>query len=186
MNAHLVGFSGSLRKESYNTRLLKAVLQLLPDGLTMEIISIADIPLFNEDHEPPAVPDYPAPVKTFREAIRKADGMLIVSPEYNYSIPGVLKNAIDWASRGTDAPVIGKPVSLMGATPGLWGTARMHMAFQPVFHTLNMKAVHKPEVYIAKAKEKFDNEGNLVDETAKKMIVSNLEELKKIIAAWSK
>ena len=186
MNAHLIGISGSLRAASYNTKLLKAAQQLLPEGLTLDIISIADIPLFNEDLEPPAAPDYPLPVKTFREAIAKADGMLIVSPEYNYSIPGVLKNAVDWASRGKDAPIVGKPVSLMGATPGIWGTARMHMAFQPVFHTLDVKAVHKPEVYLSKAAEKFDDNGNLVDETAKKLIVKNLEELQKIIEKYSK
>lgn len=183
MSIQLIGFSGSLRKGSYNTKLLKAVQQLLPEGVTLEIVSIADIPLLNEDLEPPAAPDYPGPVKDFREAIRKADGIVIASPEYNYSIPGTVKNAIDWASRGKDAPIIGKPVSLMGATPGLWGTARMHMAFQPVLHTLNMKAVHKPEVYLAKAGDKFDAQGNLTDETAKKMITGNLEELKKIIEA---
>lgn len=186
MSIHLIGFSGSLRKESYNTKLLKAVQKLLPEGLTLEVVSIAAIPLFNEDHEPPAAPDYPEPVRQFREAIRNADGVVIVSPEYNYSIPGTVKNAIDWASRGNDAPIIGKPVSLMGATPGLWGTARMHMAFQPVFHTLDVKAVHKPEVYLAKAKDKFDSQGNLVDEIAKKMIVGNLNELKKIIEVWRK
>lgn len=184
MSIHLIGVSGSLRKGSYNTKLLKAAQQLLPEGVTMEIVSIADLPLLNEDLEPPTMPDYPAPVKNFREAMRKADGVVFASPEYNYSIPGVLKNAIDWASRGKDAPIIGKPVALIGATPGPWGTARMHMAFQPVFHTLNVKAVHKPEVYLAKAAEKFDAQDNLTDETAKKMIIGNLEELKKIIEAW--
>lgn len=182
MSIKLIGISGSLRKESFNTKLLRAAVELAPEGVSLEMYSIADIPLFNEDLEPPAAANYPDAVVRFREAIAKADGVVFVSPEYNYSIPGVLKNAIDWASRGKDSPIIGKPVSLMGATPGPWGTTRMHMAFQPVFHTLNVKAVHKPEVYVANAKDKFDTDGRLTDEAAKKQIVKNLEALRGIIA----
>ena len=135
---HWVGISGSLRKESFNTWLLHAVQELLPSGVTMDIISIADIPLYNADLDLPSVKERPGPVTIFRQALAKANGLVIVSPEYNYSIPGGLKNAIDWASRGEDSPLLKKPVALMGATPGMWGTVRMQQAFHPLFQFLNM------------------------------------------------
>src|SRR6476620_669920 len=103
MDAHLhfVGISGSLRKDSWNTMLLKSCFSLLPSDVTMEVASIGDLPLYNADNDLPAVEERPLPVKQFRDILSKADGLVIVSPEYNYSIPGGLKNAIDWASRGT-------------------------------------------------------------------------------------
>lgn len=135
---HWVGISGSLRKESFNTWLLYAVQELLSTGVTIDIISIADIPLYNADLDLPSVKERPGPVTIFRQALAKANGLVIVSPEYNYSIPGGLKNAIDWASRGEDSPLLKKPVALMGATPGMWGTVRMQQAFHPLFQFLNM------------------------------------------------
>ena len=110
-----------------------------------------------------------------------ADGILISSPEYNYSIPGGLKNAIDWASRGEDSPLLRKPIAVIGATIGLWGTTRMQMAFHNVFLFLDMKPVYKPEVLVAQAEKKFDKDGNLTDETTKKLVRQKLEALKELI-----
>jgi chromate reductase len=178
---HFIGISGSLRKGSFNTQLLYNLPELLPENVTMEIISFADIPLYNADMDTPASKERPPAVAVFRNKLASCDALIIVSPEYNYSIPGGLKNAIDWASRGEDSPLLKKPVSLMGATPGLWGTVRMQLAFHAVFQFLNMKPVYKPEVLIAKAKDKFDEKGKLKDEQAKDIIRKNLDHLKQIV-----
>ena len=177
----LVGMSGSLRKGSYNTMLLKAAAQLLPTDVSMEIISIEDIPLYNADLDLPAAKQRPQAVEHFRKMLSDADGILISSPEYNYSIPGGLKNAIDWASRGEDSPLLRKPVAVIGATTGLWGTTRMQLAFHNVFLYLDMKPVYKPEVLVAQAEKKFDKSGNLIDEMAKKLLKQKLEALKEMI-----
>ena len=177
----LVGVSGSLRKGSYNTMLLKAALQLLPPNVSMEIISIEDIPLYNADLDLPAAKQRPEAVEHFRKMLTDADGILISSPEYNYSIPGGLKNAIDWASRGEDSPLLHKPIAVVGATTSLWGTARMQVAFHNVFLFLDMKPVYKPEVLVAQAEKKFDKNGNLIDEMAKKLLKQKLEALKEMI-----
>ena len=176
-----VGISGSLRKGSYNTMLLKAALQLLPTDISMEIISIEDIPLYNADLDLPAAKQRPKTVEHFRKMLTDADGILISSPEYNYSIPGGLKNAIDWASRGEDSPLLRKPVAVIGATTGLWGTIRMQLAFHNVFLYLDMKPVYKPEVLVAQAEKKFDKNGNLIDEMTKKLLKQKLEALKEMI-----
>ncbi|HEX3167816.1 MAG TPA: NAD(P)H-dependent oxidoreductase [Chitinophagaceae bacterium] len=177
----LVGLSGSLRKGSYNTMLLKAAGQLLPVDVSMDIVSIEDIPLYNADLDLPAAKQRPETVEHFRKMLTDADGILISSPEYNYSIPGGLKNAIDWASRGEDSPLLRKPVAVIGATTGLWGTARMQLAFHNVFLFLDMKPVYKPEVLVAQAEKKFNKQGHLIDETAKKLIKQKLEALKELI-----
>lgn len=177
----LVGLSGSLRKGSYNSLLLNAAAQLLPTDVSMEIISIADIPLYNADLDLPAAKQRPEVVEHFRKMLADADGILISSPEYNYSIPGGLKNAIDWASRGEDSPLLRKPIAVIGATTGLWGTTRMQMAFHNVFLFLDMKPVYKPEVLVAQAEKKIDKVGNLIDETTKKLIRQKLEALKEMI-----
>jgi len=181
----LVGISGSLRKGSYNTMLLKAALQLLPLNVSMEIISIEDIPLYNADLDLPSAKQRPKPVEHFRKILTDADGILISSPEYNYSIPGGLKNAIDWASRGEDSPLLRKPVAVIGATTGLWGTTRMQLAFHNVFLFLDMKPVYKPEVLVAQAEKKFDKTGNLIDEMSKKLLKQKLEALKEMIQLQS-
>ena len=178
---NLAGISGSLRKASYNTLLLKAASQLLPDGVSMDILSIEDIPLYNADFDFPEASHRPEPVEHFRKMLAEADGLLIASPEYNYSIPGGLKNAIDWASRGEDSPLLRKPVAVIGATPGLWGTVRMQLAFHSVFLYLDMKPVYKPEVLVAQAEKKFDTKGNLTDNMAKKLLKQKLETLKEMI-----
>ena len=182
-NIRLAGISGSLRKDSFNTMLLNAAKNLLPEGVTMEIISIADLPMYNGDLDIPSTTQRPDSVEQFRDALAKADALVIVSPEYNYSIPGGLKNAIDWASRGKDSPILNKPVALMGATPGLWGTIRMQQAFLPVFQTLNMKPVYKPEILLAQANTKFDEQGNLIDKTAEELISKKLLALKEAVLA---
>lgn len=177
----LVGISGSLRKGSFNTMLLKAAAQLLPTDVSMEILSIEDIPLYNADLDLPAANRRPETVEHFRKMLTDADGILISSPEYNYSIPGGLKNAIDWASRGEDSPLLRKPVAVIGATTGLWGTARMQVAFHNIFLFLDMKPVYKPEVLVAQAEKKFDKDGNLIDEMARKLVKQKLEALKEMI-----
>ena len=177
----LVGLSGSLRKGSYNTMLLKAAGQLLPVDVSMDIVSIEDIPLYNADLDLPAAKQRPEVVDHFRKMLTDADGILISSPEYNYSIPGGLKNAIDWASRGEDSPLLRKPVAVIGATTGLWGTVRMQMSFHNIFLFLDMKPVYKPEVLVAQAEKKFSKDGNLIDELAKKLVKQKLEALKEMI-----
>ena len=175
------GMSGSLRRDSYNTKLLHATTELLPEHVTMEILSIAGIPLYNADLDLPAASVRPTVVQNFRDALTRADGIVIVSPEYNYSIPGGLKNAIDWASRGQDSPLLHKPIAIMGASPGLWGTIRMQMAFYGIYLFLDMRPVYKPEVLIAQADKKFDKEGKLTDDTAKDLIRKKLQALKELI-----
>jgi chromate reductase len=161
--------------------LLNAITGLLPKDTTMEIASVADIPLYNADFDLPAASARPPIVQAFRDQLAKADALVIVSPEYNYSIPGGLKNAIDWASRGEDSPMLRKPVAVMGATPGMWGTIRMQMAFQPVFLFLNMIPVLKPEVLIAQAKNKFNEQGHLTDATSIDLVRKKLEALRNLV-----
>jgi len=178
---HFAGFSGSLRKGSFNTMLLHAVQELLPEGTDMHIVEYADVPLYNADLDAPAA-ERPASVQRLRDELAKAQGIVMVSPEYNYSIPGGLKNAIDWASRGTDSPLLRKPVAVMGATPGMWGTVRMQLAFHAVFQFLDMRPVYKPEILIAQANTKFDAQGKFTDEKAKELIRQKLQALKALIA----
>jgi chromate reductase len=150
-------------------------MELLPAGVTAEIADFSTIPVYNADLD---VGDRPEPVRRFRETLAGAQALLIVSPEYNYSIPGGLKNAIDWASRGADAPLLRKPVALMGATQGMWGTVRMQLAFKAVFQFLDMKQVLKPEVLIAQAAGKFDADGRLTDEKTRELVSRSLEALR--------
>lgn len=179
---HFTGISGSLRRASYNTALLHTIIdELLPANTTMEIFSLDDIPLYNGDLDKPDAANRPVEVQLLRKVLEKADGLVIASPEYNYGIPGLLKNAIDWASRGEDSPLLNKPVAVMGATPGLWGTVRMQVSFHTIFQYLNMKPVYKPEVLIAQAKNKFDTEGKLIDPVARKLVTQQLEALKNLV-----
>ena len=178
---HFVGISGSLRKESFNTMLLNACLPLLPEDVTMERASIAELPLYNGDEDLPVVTQRPPAVEAFRNILAKADAFVFVSPEYNYSIPGTIKNAIDWASRGTDSPLLNKCVALMGATPGMWGTVRMQVAFHPVFQFLNMRSVYKPEILVNQASKKFDEGGQLTDDMTKDLVRKQLQALKEMV-----
>ena len=176
----IAGLSGSLREKSFNSSLLRAIPELLPDGVMLNIVHYADLPMYNQDLDLPSAGERPEPVQVFRNSLSTADVILIVSPEYNYSIPGALKNAIDWASRGKDSPITGKVAGLMGVTTGMWGTIRMQQAFRPVFQYLNLKVVNQPEILIARAKEKFDSNGNFTDDTGRSLISQYLQALKEL------
>lgn len=167
----ILGFAGSLRKESFNKFLLNAAAELAPSGMYIDKFDIIDIPLFNEDVEAQGIPD---PVKIFREKIQSADGLLIVTPEYNYSIPGVLKNAIDWASRAPNSPLSGKPLAIMGATMGMGGTMKAQMHLRQVCVNTNLIPMNKPEILISAAHEKFDTNGKLTDEAIREQITKML------------
>ena len=180
-HVHIVAMSGSLRKGSFNTHLLHEATKLIPEGMTIEIVSIADIPLYNADLDIPASEKRPPAVEAFRNSMAKADAFLFVSPEYNYSIPGGLKNAIDWASRGKDSPMLNKAAAVMGATTGLWGTLRMQLAFRAVFLFLNITALNKPEVLVAQAQNKFDENGNLTDAITKDLVKQQLAALYQLV-----
>lgn len=157
---HILGISGSLRKDSFNTAALRACSTLLPPGVTMSLFDITPIPLYNEDLRAQGLPE---PVQQLREQIRAADALVIATPEYNYSIPGVLKNAIDWASRPPEQPFDGKPIALIGATPGGLGTSRAQYQLRQVFVYLNGHLLNRPEVFISGAPNKFDADGRLTD-----------------------
>jgi len=173
----VLGFAGSLRKDSYNKAALKAAQELLPSGMTLEIYDLAPIPLFNEDVERDG---FPASVVTFKERIAAADALLIATPEYNYSIPGVLKNALDWVSRPPgQSPLIGKPLAFMGASTGYFGTSRAQYHLRQVCVILNMHPVNSPEVFISGAASKFDGSGRLTDTMFRDGIGSLLEALRK-------
>jgi chromate reductase, NAD(P)H dehydrogenase (quinone) len=143
--------------------------------LSLAIAEIADIPLYNEDVRQAG---FPPPVQRLREAIATADALLFATPEYNYSVSGVLKNAIDWASRPPDQPFNGKPVAIMGASAGLWGTSRAQYHLRQSCVFLNMLPINKPEVMIAQAQNKFDAEGRLTDQTTHDLIAQLLVALR--------
>jgi len=157
----ILGISGSLRKASYNTSLLKAAVSLAPDGVDIVIADISEIPLYNEDIR---ANGFPIVVQKFRDEIAAADGLLFVTPEYNYSMPGVLKNAIDWASRPPDQPFSGKPAGVMGASMGQMGTSRAQYHLRQSGVYLNLRFLNQPEIMVASAHEKFDENGKLTDE----------------------
>jgi chromate reductase len=170
----ILGFAGSLRKGSYNKALLLAAMELMPEETKLEIFDLEGIPLFNQDLEN----QIPERVKEFKTKIKLADAILIASPEYNYSIPGVLKNAIDWASRPHgDNSFEGKPVALMSASTGMLGGARAQYHLRQSFITLNMHPLNKPEVMVTFAPQKIDKNGNLTDEATRKIIKKLLENL---------
>jgi chromate reductase len=170
----ILGIAGSLRKQSFNRSFLRAAQELTPEGARIDIFEIDGLPGFNQDDE--ANP--PAKVTELKQRIRSADAILFVTPEYNYSVPGVLKNAIDWASRPYgDSAWNGKPVAVMGASVGTTGTARAQYHLRQTFVFLNMHAVNQPEVMLGNAHQHFDESGKLTDETAKKLTRQLLEEL---------
>ena len=172
----VLALSGSLRKGSYNTAALRAAQELAPDGMSIEIASIADIPFYDADLQ---AQGFPPSVQALGEKIRQADAVLIASPEYNYSISGVLKNAIDWLSRLPDQPFAGKPVAMMGASMSLLGAARAQYHLRQIFVFLDAMPVNKPEVFITLAHQKFDAGGALTDEPTRGFIKQLLEALAK-------
>ncbi len=163
----ILGIPGSLRQHSYNKSALRAAQHLVPADAEIEMFDLGGIPPFSEDDEK----NPPEPVIRLKKAIRETDGVLIVTPEYNYSIPGVLKNAIDWASRPYgDSAWTSKPVAVMGASVGMMGSARAQYHLRQVFVFLNVHDMKQPEVMIANASQKFDTNGNLTDEKTKEVI----------------
>ena len=170
----ILGFAGSLRKDSYNKALLHAASELVPKDAKLEIFDLEAIPPFNQDLED----RMPQKVKEFKAKIRAVNALLIATPEHNYSVPGVLKNAIDWASRPYDDNSFeGKPVAIMSASPGMLGGARAQYHLRQVLVSLNMHAINRPEVIVASADEKIDENGNLTDEETRKRIRQLLESL---------
>lgn len=170
----ILGISGSLRQGSYNRLALEAAKSLLPEGATLQTHALDDLPIYNQDLEKSA----PEPVRRFKEAIRAADAILFVSPEYNYSIPGVLKNAIDWASRPYgEAAWTGKPAAIMGASTGAFGTVRMQPHLRLVLGAFDMPLVSQPQVTITNAAQRFDAEGRLTDEPTREKIAQLLAKL---------
>jgi chromate reductase, NAD(P)H dehydrogenase (quinone) len=171
----VLGISGSLREGSYNTKLLLAACEMMPDDMQMDIFNLASLPVYNDDLRREG---YPEPVKEFRQQIAAADALLIATPEYNHSIPGVLKNALDWASRPPDPPLVGKPVAIMGVSTGNFGTVRAQLHLRQVLFALNSQPVNKPEMLVARAAEKFDSDGHLIDETTRTFLRDLLFALK--------
>jgi chromate reductase, NAD(P)H dehydrogenase (quinone) len=173
-------FAGSLRRESHNRALAQAVRELAPPALDVKIEEIDGIPLYNFDVERSAFPEAVTRLKT---ALRAADGTLIITPEYNFSVPGVLKNTIDWISRPPgDAALRGKPVGMLGASPGAVGTARAQMHLRAILANLNAIVMPQPAVIIAGAASKFDAAGRLTDDDTRKHVRAYLEAFARWIA----
>jgi chromate reductase len=175
----ILGFAGSLRPDSYNRALLRVALELMPNDAKLEVFELDGITAFNQDFESSP----PKKVKEFKRKIKAAEAILIVTPEYNYSVPGVLKNAIDWASRPYgDNAFEGKPVAMMSASTGMLGGARAQYHLRQSFVFLNMYPVNKPEVFVTFARQKFDDKGRLLDQKTKDLIGELLVNL----VAWVK
>jgi chromate reductase, NAD(P)H dehydrogenase (quinone) len=169
----ILGIAGSLREGSFNRALLRTAQAAAPDGMTIEIFDLAAVPLYNGDVEAKGDPEG---VAAFKTAIRAADGVLMATPEYNHGVPGVMKNAIDWASRPPKgAPLGGKPVALMGASPGITGTARGQSQLRQAFEFTNSYAMPQPELLVFKAHEKFDAQGQLTDAPTRQFLESFLK-----------
>jgi len=176
---NILGFAGSLRKGSYNRALLRAALDLTPREARLEIFDLEGIPPFSQDLES----QMPERVREFKNKIKAADAVLFVTPEHNYSIPGVLKNAIDWASRPHgDNSFEGKPAAIMSASTGMLGGARAQYHLRQVCVYLNMFPVNKPEVFVSFAGQKFDEQGTLADEKTREFVKGLLEAL----VSWTK
>lgn len=175
---HIFGFSGSLRKKSLNTGLLRAAQEVLPMGTRLEIFDLTPLPFYNADVEALGLP---APVQAFRDGIAAADALLIATPEYNYSVTGVLKNALDWASRGPSSPLLDKPVAMMGAG-GRAGTALAQMHLRQMCVHNNMHPLARPQLLLAGVRDKFDAEGRLIDDE----IRARIRELVEALGDWTR
>ena len=175
------GIAGSLRQGSYNRALLQAAQELAPEGVEVRIFDrMAEIPLFNQDVEAGGDPE---PVQALKQAIGEADALLIATPEYNHGVPGVLKNAIDWASRPPRGSVLaGKPAAIFGASPGITGTARAQSQLRQAFVFTQTPALLQPEILVYRAPEKFDEQGRLTDEKTREFVGKLLREL----ANWTR
>jgi chromate reductase len=176
MGIRVCGIAGSLRRGSYNRSLIRAAVRLAPKEMTIEIFDrLGEIPLYDADLEAAGDPE---PVAALKGAIRDADALLIATPEYNYGVPGVLKNAIDWASRPPSGSVLnGKPTALLGASPGRTGTARAQLALRQSLVFTQTPVLLGPEVLVAQAHEKFTPDGALSDEATAKIVAGLLQRL---------
>ena len=163
----ILGICGSLRKGSYNMAALRTAIALKPAGMSVTVADISQLPLYDEDVR---AQGFPPPVETLRHQIAAADALLFACPEYNYSMTGVLKNAIDWASRPPDQPFAGKPCAIIGAAAGMAGSARAQYDLRRSCVFLDMHPLNKPEVLIGQAQTKFDGEGRFTDEVGRGLI----------------
>ena len=171
----ILGICGSLRRGSYNKAALRAALDLLPEGAELKIIDLAPIPFFNEDLEGQTLPES---VLELASNVQAADALLLVTPEYNYSVAPVMKNAIDWLSRqSTGAPVTGKPAALMSASTGMFGGARAQYHLRQTCVVCNIMPLNRPEVFIMQAQNKFDNDLRLTDDYTRNAIKNLLQAL---------
>ena len=174
-----VGFAGSLRRASYNRGLIRAAVDLAPSGIDIEVLDLGDLPLYNQDVEDAGEP---ATVVAFKQAIARADALLVATPEYNHGVPGVLKNAIDWASRPrVSSPLRDKAVAVMGASPGHGSTARAQAQLRDAFVFTGACVMPLPELLIGSAGEHFDRDGNLTDPALR----ASLVELVDALRAWT-
>ena len=167
----ILGISGSLRKGSYNTAALKACAELMPAGMTMTYARIDDLPLFNQDVFDAGLPE---PAKRFRAEVTAADGVLIASPEYNFSLTAALKNAIDWASRAPNQSWQDKPIAIFSVSGGPMGGARVQYDLRRILGQLWGHVLPRPEVFIGNASSKFDAQGRVTDEATKKFLTDLL------------
>ena len=170
----LLGISGSLRAQSYNSAALSVVGSVLPEGMEFEVASLDELPFYNADVEERG---FPAAVESFRKKVAAADALIFAVPEYNFSVPGVLKNALEWLSRPPDPPTNGKPCAVFGASVSPLGTVRGQFHFRHICVSLNMIPVNVPHVDITNAKTKFDAEGLLIDQASVDLIRQLVDEL---------
>jgi chromate reductase len=174
----ILGISGSARKKSFNTALLEAAKELVPPGVALETFDVSGLPLFNQDVE--AEP--PGAVSEFKEQIRKADAVLFSTPEHNYSVPALLKNAIEWGNRPeTDNSWDGKPAAIMSASTGPRGGVRAQLHLRQIMVDLNMYPINQPQLLVARAQEKFDSASKLTDEKVRE----NLRNLLLTLVGWT-
>ncbi len=169
----ILGISGSARKGSYNTAVINYISENHAENIEFEILDITKLPMFNQDLEQ----NVPDEVKKFIEKIAEADGFIISTPEYNYSLPALLKNALDWGSRGEKKGFNNKYVGIISASPSMLGGSRVQYHLRQICVCLNLIPVNKPEIFIAQANEKIDKNGNINDEVTKKMITDLVTEV---------
>jgi chromate reductase len=179
MQLSVCGITGSLRRDSYNHALLRAAQELAPEEMQIEVVDLSLIPFYDADQDGEVKPES---IIALKDAIHRADALLLVTPEYNRGIPGVLKNAIDWASRPAGrSPLAGKPAAIMGATTGMWGTVRAQLHLRQVLAATRTQVLLKPEVLVALAAQKFDEHGQLTDEPTRQLV----HELLTALAEWT-
>lgn len=170
----IIAFSGSLRAASFNTFAIKAAQQLAPEDCEIELIDYSALPLYNQDQ---ADLSTPLLVLDIAEKVRAADAILWATPEYNYSLPGALKNLIDWLSRQAPQPLAGKPAAIISASMGMLGGARVQYHLRQILVCLDVHVLNKPEIMIGQAHEKFDAQGQLLDETTNTLIATQMQAL---------